>query len=417
MGANLSRRRFLQLTGGALAAYGTTPMWLRLGPAWAEPAPAAGRKLLVLLLNGGNDGLNTLIPYGSGEYYARRPTIAYQPGEVLKLSDSTFVGLHPSLPTVARLYEERKVAIVQGVGYDDPDLSHFGSMDIWQTGSPSHATSSGWLGRYLDRAPARGAGVVRAVAIGNSLPTALAGEAESGVAVPSFGGFTFYDGGDADPTSEPYRLHESFLRCGHADLDGAPAQALLASQRKTVAAVRAINQLGDPAAPPPATPADKVAMAVTLLASDLGVEIAFVSLGSFDDHAATENNHPKLLAQVDEAVARFGTETAARGNPGDYLFMTFSEFGRRVEEDGSAGTDHGTAAPMLVIGDGVAGGLYGEHPRLDAAGLDDNENMVRTVEFREVYGTVLDGWFGGPPAAEVLGYSSSAGLHPVPFLR
>jgi uncharacterized protein (DUF1501 family) len=415
-GAMLSRRRFLQLAGGGLAAYSTSPMWLRLGPAGAEPAPAAGRKLVVLLLEGGNDGLNTLIPYGSSAYYAARPALAYKPEAVLKLPDSTFVGLNPNLPTLAQLYGEQKVAVVQGVGYDKPDLSHFASMDIWQTGSPTHAASTGWLGRYLDRSPEAG-GVVRAVAIGNSLPIALQGAEEAGVAVPSFAGFTFYDGGDGDPASEPYRLHETFLRCSEATLEGAPAQAYLGSARKTVTAVRAINRLGDPAAPPPATLAEQMAMAVTLLASDLGVEIAFLTLGSFDDHAAEQSNHPKLLKQVDDAIARFRADVTAKGNPGDYLLMTFSEFGRRVAEDGSAGTDHGTAAPMFVVGDGVAGGLYGEHPGLDASALDENKNLVRSVEFREVYATVLDGWLRRVPSADILGTMPGDGLHPVSFLR
>jgi uncharacterized protein (DUF1501 family) len=415
-GGTLSRRRFLQLAGGSLAALGTTPMWVRLGPAWAEPAPAGGRKLVVVLLDGGNDGLNTLIPYGSSAYYAARPTLAYKPDQVLKLPDSAFVGLNPSLPTLAQLYGERKVAVVQGVGYDHPDLSHFASMDIWQTGSPKHEHSTGWLGRYLDRTPEAG-GIVRAVAIGNSLPTALQGAEESGVAVPSFGGFTFYDGGDSDPASEPYRLHETFLRCSEATLDGDPARAYLSSTRKTVTAVRAINNLGDPSAPPPATLADQMGMAITLLASDLGVEIAFLSLGSFDDHAAQGSNHPQLLKQVDDAIARFRADVTARGNPGDYLLMTFSEFGRRVQEDGSAGTDHGTAAPMFLVGDGVAGGLYGEHPGLEPAALDEDKNLVRTVEFREAYSTVLDGWLRRAPSAEVLGTKPGEGLHPVGFLR
>ena len=424
MESTLSRRRFLQLTGGALAVYGTSPMWLRLGPAWAEPGPAPGargvpgetaRKLVVLLLAGGNDGLNTLVPYGSPAYYEARPTLAFKAEEVLKLPDSTFVGLNPNLPNLAKLYGERKVAIVQGVGYDHPDLSHFGSMDIWQSGSPTHAASTGWLGRYLDHSETNA--IVRAVAIGNSLPTALQGAEQSGVAVPSFAGFRFYDGGDGDAKSDPYRLHETFLRCGAAPAEGEAARAFLASTGKTVTAVRAINKLGDPQAPPPATLADQMGMAVTLLSSDLGVEIAFLTLGSFDDHAAEKNNHPKLIKAVDDAIARFHQDTTAKGNPGDYLLMTFSEFGRRVHEDGSAGTDHGTAAPLFVVGDGVAGGLYGEHPKLEPAALDDNKNLKRTVDFREVYATILDGWLRRAPAAEVLAIKGADGLHPVNFLR
>ncbi|HEV8624153.1 MAG TPA: DUF1501 domain-containing protein [Acidimicrobiia bacterium] len=422
---SLSRRQFLEVAGGALALYTTSPLWLRLGAAGAEPAPAEGRKLLLLLLEGGNDGLNTVVPYGQTAYFEKRRTLAYKPEEILKLGDSTMVGLAPTLPKLAKLYEARKVGLVQGVGYDKPNLSHFESMDIWQTGRPKHDLATGWLGRYLDHTPS-GASVVRAVAIGNRLPTVLTGAEQSGVAVPSFGGFTFFDGSDADPASEPHRLHEAFLAFADAPLTDGPAKALLASERATVQAVRAIQKLGDPKAgeghqpppkqsKPPATLADRVSMAVKLLSSDLGVEIAMVSLGGFDNHAAEKNNHPKLLTEVDNAIDRFMTDAAATGKASDYLLMTFSEFGRRVEEDGSAGTDHGTAAPLFLVGDGVAGGLYGEQPSL--INLDNNKNLIRTVDFREVYATVLDGWLRKVPAAEVLGTKPADGLHPVGFLR
>jgi uncharacterized protein (DUF1501 family) len=410
----LSRRQFLEVAGGALALSTMSPLWLRLGAAGAEPAPPTGRKLLLILLEGGNDGLNTVVPYGHPAYYDKRRTLAYKPEQVLKLSDSTSIGLAPSLPKLSKLYEARKVGIVQGVGYDDPTLSHFESMDIWQTGRPKHDMATGWLGRYLDRSPA-GPSVVRAVAIGNRLPTALVGGEQSGVAVPSFNGFTFFDGGDNDPASEPHRLHEAFLRFGNGTVDDPIAQAMLRSEQDTVRAVRAIQKLGDPKAQPPATLADQVAMAVTLLSSDLGIEVAMVSLGGFDNHASEQTQHPKLLTQLDDAIDRFAAEVAAKGNAGDYLLMTFSEFGRRVEEDGSAGTDHGTAAPLFVVGDGVAGGLYGEQPSLTA--LDKNRNLIRTVDFREVYSTILDRWLAKVPAADILGTRPADGLHPVEFLR
>jgi len=409
----ISRRQFLEVAGGALAIYTTSPLWLRLGSAGAEPAPAEGRKLLLLLMEGGNDGINTLVPYGQPAYFEKRKTLAYKPEEILKLSDSTMVGLAPTLPKLAKLYEARKVGIVQGVGYDKPNLSHFESMDIWQTGRPKHDLATGWMGRYLDHTPA-GPSVVRAVAIGNRLPTALVGAEQSGVAVPSFNGFTFFDGSDTETASEPHRLHEAFLAFADAPLTDGPAKALLDSERATVQAVRAIQKLGDPKAKPPATLAEKVSMAMKLLSSDLGVEVAMVSLGGFDNHAAEKNNHPKLLTEVDNAIDQFMTDAAATGKAGDYLLMTFSEFGRRVEEN-SSGTDHGTAAPLFVVGEGVAGGLYGEQPSLTS--LDNNKNLIRTVDFREVYSTVLDGWLGKVPSSEVLGTKPSDGLHPVGFLR
>jgi uncharacterized protein (DUF1501 family) len=410
----ISRRQFLEVAGGALALYTTSPLWLRLGAAGAEPGPAAGRKLLLLLMEGGNDGLNTVVPYGQSAYFEKRRTIAYKPEQIIKLSDSDQVGLAPELAKLARLYEARKVGIVQGVGYDEPNLSHFESMDIWQTGRPKHDVATGWLGRYLDRSPT-GTSVVRAVAIGNRLPVALTGAEQSGVSVPSLNGFTFFDGSDAEPASEPYRLHEAFLQFADGTITDPVARALLSSERATVNAVRAIQKLADPKAKPPETLADKVSMAVKLLSSDLGVEIAMVSLGGFDNHAAENTQHPKLLTQVDDAIDRFVTDTAATGKAGDYLLMTFSEFGRRVEEDGSTGTDHGTAAPLFVVGDGVAGGLYGEQPSL--TNLDKNKNLIRTVDFREVYSTVLDGWLRQVPAREVLGTRAADGLHPVEFLR
>jgi uncharacterized protein (DUF1501 family) len=410
----ISRRQFLEVAGGALALYTTSPLWLRLGAVGAEPAPAGGRKLLVVLLEGGNDGINTLVPYGQPAYFDKRKTLGYKPEEIIKLSDSTMVGLAPTLPKLAKLYEARKVGIVQGVGYDKPNLSHFESMDIWQTGRPTHDLSTGWLGRYLDRSPSGGS-VVRAVAVGNRLPTVLVGAEQSGVAVPSFNGFTFFDGGDGDAASEPHRLHEAFLHFGDAALTDPTARAMLASEQATVNAVRAIQKLGDPKAKPPATLADQVAMAVKLLSSDLGIEIAMVSLGGFDNHASEKTMHPKLLSELDAAIDRFAADAAATGKAGDYLLMTFSEFGRRVEEDGSAGTDHGTAAPLFVVGDAVAGGLYGAQPSLTQ--LDGNKNLVRTVDFREVYSTVLDGWLQRVPAREVLGTRPSDGLHPVGFLR
>jgi uncharacterized protein (DUF1501 family) len=411
--SNISRRQFLEVAGGALALYTTSPLWLRLGTAGAEPAPAEGRKLLLLLLEGGNDGLNTVVPYGHSAYFEKRRSLAYKPEQIIKLSDSTMVGLAPTLPKLAKHYEARRVGIVQGVGYDKPNLSHFESMDVWQTGRPRHDLATGWLGRYLDHSPA-GASVVRAVAIDNKLPTVLVGGEQSGVAVPSFNGFTFFDGSDADPASEPHRLHEAFLAFADAQLTDGPARALLASERATVQAVRAIQKLGDPKAKPPATLAEKVSMAMKLLSSDLGVEIAIVSLGGFDNHAAENPNHPKLLTEVDNAIDQFMIDAAGTGKAGDYMLMTFSEFGRRVEEN-SSGTDHGTAAPLFVVGEGVAGGLYGEQPSL--TNLDGNKNLIRTVDFREVYATILDGWLRKVPAAEVLGTKPADGLHPVGFLR
>jgi uncharacterized protein (DUF1501 family) len=411
----ITRRHFLRLGGTLGAATVVAPMWLdaaALHVAAAGATPSTGRKLIVMLLAGGNDGLNTVIPSGSGDYYSKRPLINIPAAKVLPLPGAPGLGLHPNLAKLQSLYQQGRVAVVQGVGYDKPDLSHFGSMDIWQSGNPTARLGSGWLGRYLDRTPGRG-GALRAVSIGNSLPKVLTGEQTSGVAISSLGGFHFDDGADT-PGSEAARLHQGYLDCCGGVSGDAATDALLSGGRATVGAVRAIAALAK-GAPGTATLADQVATAMTLLTSNLGVEIAMVTLGSFDDHAAENPNHDRLLGLVDAAIGRFHELAVASGSPEKYMLMTFSEFGRRVAEDGSAGTDHGTAAPMLLVGDGVAGGLYGAQPSLSS--LDQNGNMVRAVELREVYATVLEGWLAGPPAREVLGYGPGDGINPVRFLR
>jgi uncharacterized protein (DUF1501 family) len=392
------------------------PAWLDVAAMHASAAgqtPATGRKLLVMLLAGGNDGLNTVVPFGNGDYYSKRPIINIPQAKVLPLPGAPGIGLHPGLAKLQSLYQQGRVAIVQGVGYDRPDLSHFGSMDIWQSGNPTNRQASGWLGRYLDRTPGRG-GAFRAVSIGNSLPKLLTGETTAGIAISSLGDFHFADGADT-PGTDAARLHQGYLDCCSGATGDPATDALLSGGRTTVGAVRSIAALARASAPGGATFADQVATAMTLLTSDLGVEIAMVTLGSFDDHAAENPNHDRLLGLVDAAIARYHDLAVATGSPERFLLMTFSEFGRRVNEDGSGGTDHGTAAPMLLVGDGLAGGLYGAQPSLSA--LDPNGNMMRAVEMREVFSTVIEGWLGGPSAAQILGYGPGDGIHPVRFLR
>jgi uncharacterized protein (DUF1501 family) len=419
MSREITRRTFL--AGSATLAAGVAmPIWLRLGTLVAEAAPldATSRKLIVLLLAGGNDGLNTVVPYADGAYHAARPSIGISAAQALKLPGSDTIGLSPALANLHAMYLRGRVAIVQGVGYDNPDLSHFSSMDVWQTGSPQHRFGTGWLGRYLDATPDR-ATAVRAVAIGNLLPTALVGASTSGVAIPSFASFTFADGADRDAASDGYRLHEAFLRCSAGNpADSDPVtQWLLRAQRDTVTAVRAVAALPDAQSGGPATLADAVEMAMTLLSSDLGVDIAFLTLASFDEHADNGNMHQRLLGDVDAALGRFDQLVTASPHPEAFLLCTMSEFGRRVAENGDRGTDHGTAAPHIIAGTRVAGGLYGAQPRLDPAGLDANGNMRRAVELREIYATLIDGWLGGASSTDVLGYTSADGLQPVQFLR
>ncbi len=413
MSKQLTRRRFLQIGGGIAAGAVTTPIWLRPGGLFdvldAE-ASFTGNKLLVLLMAGGNDGLNTVVPYSSGAYYsARTVDLAYQPSQVLAINSD--LGLNPVLPSVKAAYDAGQCAIVLGVGYPNHDLSHFNSMDVWQTGSPSHAYTSGWLGRYLDLTPSGGS-VVRAVAIANTLPQALTGESTSGVAMTSFGSFNFSDGPDTQ--AEPKRVHSAHLTSVSGTTTDPLASAWLAADNQAFAAVDQVRALGLSSQPAPASLADQVAMGVQLLSSSLGCDVVFVQLGSFDDHAAEKSLHEGMLSQVDAAVARFRSAVAATANPSQYLMMTFSEFGRRVAENGGGGTDHGTAAPHFVVGPAVKGGLYGAQPSLTT--LDSDGNMYSQVDFREIYMTVIDTWLGGVSSQQVLGYSASDNLTAIPFV-
>jgi uncharacterized protein (DUF1501 family) len=415
----LTRRRFLGLGAGTALAGVTLPLLSpsRLLEALAAGAPAGTHKLLVMFWAGGNDGLNTVVPYGIGDYYKARPTIAIAASSVLTLPGTTQLGLHPNLVNVRNLYNQNQVALLLGVGYDNPDLSHFGSTDVWMSGSPTHAYGTGWLGRWLDLTADNGS-ALRAVSVGYYMPLLLIGDNRQGVVVPGPLGFAFVDGRDDVTTSHAYRMHSAWSQS--ASPATTPTDPMVATEEKgtraTVQCVRDVQSLGASATHDPATLAEQVSYAVSLLDSSLGVDIAFVEIGSFDDHSAENPNHDALLKEVDNAIGAFSSAVAATTHPADFLMMTFSEFGRRVEQDGSAGTDHGTAAPHLVIGPSVKGGMYGQQPALDTAHLDPYGNMKRQIEFREVYITILDKWLQGATSAQVLNHQAGDGLNPVAFL-
>jgi uncharacterized protein (DUF1501 family) len=416
----LTRRRFLGLGAGAAMAGATLPLLSpsRLLEALAAGgAPAGTHKLLVMFLSGGNDGLNTVVPYGIGTYYSKRPTIAIPASKVLTLPGTTQLGLHPNLVNLQSLYNKNQVALMLGAGYDNPDLSHFASTDIWMTGSPTHAYGTGWLGRWLDLSADNGS-AIRAVSVGYYMPLLLMGDTKQGVVVPGPFGFAFADGRDNVTTSHAYRMHSAWSRS--ATPATTPTDPIVAAEergtRTTVQAVRDVQSLGATATHDPYTLADQVTYAVSLLDSTLGVDIAFVDIGGFDDHNAENPNHDARLKDVDNAIGAFSSAVAATTHPADFMMMTFSEFGRRVDEDGSAGTDHGTAAPHFVIGPSVKGGMYGQQPALDTANLDPYGNMKRQIEFREIYITVLDKWLQGATSAQVLNHTAGDGLNPVAFL-
>lgn len=408
----VTRRRFLlasAVTGGAALAAGAsglTMYQLFLAALRARGTPDAGRHTLVLVtLYGGNDGLNTVIPYTDPAYYAARPELAYGGDQVLKLDDK--LGLNPKLPGLKQLWDEKRLAIVLGVGYPRPDRSHFRSMDIWQTASPAAPAHTGWVGRWLD---ATKAAPEAAVSFEKVLPPLLVGERKAGACV-QLGGVALPPGVDAELIAA-LGLQEPGEPAMQARAAGTFADYLEVDQlvREAQRARTATGGTGSEAALATATGGDNVlASQLELVARciEAGVptRVYSVSLGGFDTHAQERTGHEILLAKLDAALTGFTTRMLRTRAGRRVTVVVYSEFGRRVRANASDGTDHGTAGPVFVLGGRVAGGFRGEQPSL--ADLDDGD-LKATVDFRDVFGTVLGSVLAADPAQFLAGYSPTS---------
>lgn len=350
-----------------------------------------GRSLVLLELAGGNDGLNTVVPHGDDRYYRSRPVLAVKRRDVLRLDDR--FGLHPSLVGFSRLHDAGRAAIVHGVGYPNPNRSHFESMDIWHSGRidpGAAAASTGWLGRWLDGSEGARRARLPALALAAQIPRALSG---SRISVPAID-----DPATFGLATEPGSPLDDLLR---RPPEGDASSELDFLRRASVEAVRSaeeIRRIARDGRTPVEYPATGLAHALRfvgrLIDSDLGACLYFVSLGGFDTHAGQDVSHPRLLAELGGALEAFVKDMDALGRTKDVLVLAFSEFGRRVAENASAGTDHGAAGPVLLVSGGLAGGQHGSVPDLGDLGDGD----VRfTVDFRSVYGAVLRDWLGADP--------------------
>ena len=405
----LTRRRFLQSSLALIPAGAMLPHVFQRGlyavnMEWGSQQPPGAQRTLVVELAGGNDGLNTVVPYTDGFYYDARPGLAIPQGQVLPLNDE--VGLHPSLAELLPLWEQERLAIVEGVGYFDQSYSHFQSRDIWQSGDPTgrvQNASAGWLGRYFAELPPLAGNWFDGMGIGQKVPPALY---TPEVAIP------------AVQSVETYQLQAS--RRAPQDLAAARVQALLglyaSAPRATPYAALLDNTLeaaynsslalqGAHAAYTPAVayPESRFAQGLRLVAEaivqNMGLRVGHISLGGFDTHADEVVDHPMLLQTLSQGLAAFYQDLQAHGKDRDVLIMTWSEFGRRVEANASQGTDHGAASSLFLMGTSVRGGLYGQRPDL---GRLDFGNLRYTTDFRAVYKTVLEEWLQAPAEA-VLG--------------
>jgi uncharacterized protein (DUF1501 family) len=428
----LSRRKFLSLAAGGgvlgagLAALGPSA-WLNVWEASAaaeakKPSSKAtlgsqtGRTLVLLTLYGGNDGLNTVIPYENPAYAAARGPLAIDPRTVLPLGDG--YGLHPSMPKLAGLFKDSKLAIVQGVGFADPNYSHFESMDIWQTAIPSDPSGTGWLGRWLD---ATNSSPLRALNIGPVVPTALVGDRIQAAAIApgplvlpgSTGNQALYRDLAATSSHMPTLALEAAESCGDllevdrvlgpildrdtgssSSSSSSSASASASASAEASAGALAIANGGGQSSSGNVL-ATQLSVVANLILAEAPSEVYSVQLGGFDTHADQLATQQTLLGDLDSAVSAFLDAISSTKRGRDTIVLVYTEFGRRLAANASAGTDHGWANVAFVAGHSVKGGFFGDAPSL--ANLSEG-NMIYTTDFRSLYATVLDQVIGVTPS-------------------
>ncbi|MCO6457181.1 MAG: DUF1501 domain-containing protein [Pirellulaceae bacterium] len=397
-----TRRQFLAVTGtsAVLAIGGRLPeFWLRA--AAAGESPTKGEKILVVVqLSGGNDGLNTIVPHGDESYYRARPQLAIPRDQVLKIDD--FHGFHPSARGLADLLEAGQLAIVQGVGYPDPNRSHFESMDIWHSCfRKDRPRQDGWLGRYLDRAAGTAGGDVPALHVGEEeQPLALAAQRVRVPSVRSLDRFRLQlESGEADAATIQRLVGRE--RPAASDLLGFVQSSSAAALEAARRVEQARRQYQTDVEYPASGLGQKLRTVAQLIDAGLETRIYYLTLDGFDTHARQAEAHAALLTELSGSMAAFMDDLARHGHAERVLLLGFSEFGRRLEENASAGTDHGAAAPLLLAGQAVRPGLLGTHPSL--TDLDQGDLKFHT-DFRRVYALLLESWLGCP-SAELLGGS------------
>ncbi|HLI28063.1 MAG TPA: DUF1501 domain-containing protein [Chloroflexota bacterium] len=404
----LTRREFLRRGLILVTASAAAPAFLVKAAAHAQVPSADPRSrsrnvLVVVQLSGGNDGLNTVIPYRDPLYRELRPRLAVPEAEALPLDAE--LALHPALGPLKERFDAGQLAIVAGVGYPNPDRSHFRAMDIWQTAEPEAYAETGWLGRYLAGCACGGGEQAAALSLTPTLPRALWTESVFVPSLTSLAAYRFqsdprYPADRAarlralqalDATTEALRPYAQFL-----------GQQSLNALASAEAVQRVAGSWQTPIEYPENNPLAVALKAVgQLIGGDYGLRVAYVQLGGFDTHANQQATHQRLLEQLGGALDAFQRDLEAMGKADQVVTMTFSEFGRRVRENGSGGTDHGTAEPLFILGTRVRGGLYGRQPPLDDL---DSGDLRFQVDFRAVYATLLDRWLGSDPVA-VLGRS------------
>ena len=396
-----TRRQFLKYTTGAVVI-GATANILTFDQiaqaALNNPLPSNTPILVIVTLYGGNDGLNTVIPYKDSVYYSSRPDISYKPETLLPLDAE--LALNPSMTGIKSLWDQNKVAIIRGVGYPKPDRSHFSSMAKWQTASPDKNINTGWLGRWLDTQPID---PMLAISLGSVLPPMLTGTKISGSALP-LGGLLIPKG----------NLASQCLKLSKVDRTDSKLMASAATSMRNLFSVSSSITpiLKSPAPEAMDLPtinggnaggdnnlSQQLDVVAKLIDAGSATKIWSVSLGGFDTHANEANAQATLLGVVSSSLTRFMSQLNSTTRAKDVTIMVYSEFGRRVKGNASEGTDHGSSGPMFIIGEQIKGGFYGDQPSLSK--LIDGDLAV-TTDFRDVYATIIESILKSP-AEKILG--------------
>ncbi|PYN05252.1 MAG: hypothetical protein DME07_00570 [Candidatus Rokuibacteriota bacterium] len=390
-----SRRQLLKagLGTGLAGALGMPAFFERTATALAAEALASDRILVVLELSGGNDGLNTLVPYGDDAYYRHRPTIGLQAPRLRKIDD--LYGFSPGMAGFERLYKEGRLAVLHGCGYDNPSFSHFSSMAFWHTAAPNHGEEYGWVGRLADRLRPGGAANF-VVNIDTTQSLAVRSRDHTPVV---------FDDPERFSRKGFFQELPLFQHVAAASGDANPSRKYVLdvarSARDASALVREAWARYSSPIDYGIAPVDLPKVAA-LIAAGLPTRLYYASYrhNAFDTHVHQGDLHARLLTYVSDAVSGFLRDVERLGRADQVVMMIFSEFGRRVPENTSLGTDHGTANLMFVVGEPVKGGHYGQPPSLTE--LDAGDNLVYTTDFRRVYATVVEGWLGYRRTEELL---------------
>lgn len=417
---NVSRRQFLR---GGVAAFTVSfgaPEFLS-DLAFAQGA--SSRNLVVLYLSGGNDSLSTVIPYSDSQYFARRPTIAVPASSVVQIGSDrggTNIGLHPRLTGLRTIFDQGRLAIVQRTGYPNQSRSHFLGTDIWSTGDPNNPSGTGWLGRYLDTLPSPvdplvGWNTTR------ETPRTLQSRTVAVPAIPSVTGYAFASPNSG--TEATYARTAATRIASHVPVDQPHLSFVNSTVQSAMATLDRVAQVSRyaPSTTYPNTGLGQAFRAVAgAIVQGVGTKVFWVQTGGFDTHSgqgvnAANGAYATLMGTLNDALLAFYTDLANQGAMGQTLVLQFSEFGRRISENGSQGTDHGAASVMMVLGGGVRGGLYGTAPNLnpvaDNPTLENSGGDVRMeTDFRSVYADVIDKWLGANSVALLGGDFRNPGL-------